>query len=149
MEHLRESLLGTYDIYMGRLAQRSNDVMKALTVLSAILLPSVVLAGVMGMNFKVGFFDESSYFFVGHRRDGRDGGRDPRDRALAGLARRPARRRPGPTQSRSTCSANPNSAPPSDRGRAQMRPPIAAIRRAHTNRPIPAPLAVRAVPGER
>ena len=64
VEHLRESLLGTYDIYMGRLAQRSNDVMKALTVLSAILLPSVVLAGVMGMNFKVAFFDESSYFFV-------------------------------------------------------------------------------------
>jgi Mg2+ and Co2+ transporter CorA len=63
-EGLRESLLGTYDIYMGRLAQRSNDVMKALTVLSAILLPSVVLAGVMGMNFKVAFFDESSYFFV-------------------------------------------------------------------------------------
>jgi magnesium transporter len=64
IEHLRESLLGTYDIYMGRLAQRSNDVMKALTVLSAILLPSVVLAGVMGMNFKVGFFDDPSFFFV-------------------------------------------------------------------------------------
>ena len=64
VEHLRESMLGTYDIYMGRLAQRSNDVMKALTVLSAILLPSVVLAGVMGMNFKVGFFDDSSWFFV-------------------------------------------------------------------------------------
>jgi magnesium transporter len=64
VEHLRDSLLGTYDIYMGRLAQRSNDVMKALTVLSAILLPSVVLAGVMGMNFKVGFFDDPSFFFV-------------------------------------------------------------------------------------
>jgi magnesium transporter len=64
VERLRESLLGTYDVYMGRLTQRSNDVMKALTVLSAILLPSVVLAGVMGMNFKVAFFDESWYFFV-------------------------------------------------------------------------------------
>jgi magnesium transporter len=64
VEHLRESLLGTYDVYMGRLSQRSNDVMKALTILSAILLPSVVLAGVMGMNFKVGFFDDPSFFFV-------------------------------------------------------------------------------------
>lgn len=64
VEHLRESLLGTYDIYMGRLAQRSNDVMKVLTILSAILLPSVVLAGVMGMNFKAGFFDEPANFFV-------------------------------------------------------------------------------------
>jgi magnesium transporter len=49
---------------MGRLAQRSNDVVKVLTILSAILLPSVVLAGVMGMNFKAGFFDEPSNFFV-------------------------------------------------------------------------------------
>jgi magnesium transporter len=64
VERLRESLIGTYDIYMGRLSQRTNDVMKALTVLSAILLPSVVLAGVMGMNFKVGFFDDPSFFFV-------------------------------------------------------------------------------------
>ena len=30
-----------------------------------------------------------------------------------------------------------------------MRPPIAAIKRAHTNRPIPAPDAEPAVPGER
>jgi magnesium transporter len=64
VEHLRESLLGTYDIYMGRLSQRSSDVMKVLTILSAVLLPSVVLAGVMGMNFKAGFFDEPSNFFV-------------------------------------------------------------------------------------
>jgi magnesium transporter len=64
VERLRDALLGTYDIYMGRLAQRSNDVMKVLTILSAVLLPSVVLAGVMGMNFKVPFFDESSNFFL-------------------------------------------------------------------------------------
>lgn len=63
VERLRDSLLGTYDIYMGRLAQRSSDVMKVLTILSAVLLPSVVLAGVMGMNFKLAFFDESTNFF--------------------------------------------------------------------------------------
>ena len=38
--------------------------MKALTVLSAILLPSVVLAGIMGMNFALPFFDEPSNFFI-------------------------------------------------------------------------------------
>ena len=64
VERLRDSLLGTYDIYMGRLAQRSNDVMKVLTILSAILLPSVVLAGVMGMNFKLPLFDASANFYV-------------------------------------------------------------------------------------
>jgi Mg2+ and Co2+ transporter CorA len=38
--------------------------MKVLTLLSAVLLPAVVLAGVMGMNFKLPFFDEESNFFV-------------------------------------------------------------------------------------
>ncbi len=61
---LREALLGTYDIHMGRAAQRANDVMKALTMLSALLLPAVVLAGIMGMNFKLRFFDEPRNFFV-------------------------------------------------------------------------------------
>lgn len=64
IEMLRESLLGTYDIHMGRVAQRANDVMRSLTLLSAILLPAVVLAGIMGMNFEVGFFETPANFFV-------------------------------------------------------------------------------------
>ena len=60
----RESLLGTYDIHMGRAAQRANDVMKVLTLLSAVLLPGVVLAGIMGMNFDLAFFDTAGNFFV-------------------------------------------------------------------------------------
>jgi Mg2+ and Co2+ transporter CorA len=38
--------------------------MKALTILNAILLPAVVVAGVMGMNFKLGFFDQDTNFWV-------------------------------------------------------------------------------------
>ena len=53
IEALRDGLLGTFDIHMGRVSQRANDVMSALTLLSAVLLPAVVLAGVMGMNFKL------------------------------------------------------------------------------------------------
>ena len=64
VEGLRDSLLGTYDVHMGRVAQRANDVMKVLTILSALLLPAVVLAGVMGMNFKLPFFDAPENFFV-------------------------------------------------------------------------------------
>ena len=64
IDSLRDGLLGTYDIHMGRVSQRANDVMKTLTLLSAVLLPAVVLAGVMGMNFKVPFFDEPGNFFV-------------------------------------------------------------------------------------
>jgi magnesium transporter len=65
VESLRDALLGTYEVYMGRAAQHANDTMKALTVLSAVLLPAVVLAGIMGMNFKLGFFDDpTNVWFV-------------------------------------------------------------------------------------
>lgn len=64
VESLRTGLLGTFDIHMGRVTQRANDVMRALTLLSAVLLPSVVLAGIMGMNFSVGFFEEPTNFWL-------------------------------------------------------------------------------------
>ena len=64
VENLRELLLGTFDIHMGRTAQDANDVMKVLTMLSAVLLPAVVLAGVMGMNFQLPFFDDTSNFWL-------------------------------------------------------------------------------------
>jgi len=49
---------------MGRVSQRANDVMKILTLLSAVLLPAVVLAGIMGMNFQMPFFDDTGNFFL-------------------------------------------------------------------------------------
>jgi Mg2+ and Co2+ transporter CorA len=64
VENARELLVGSFDLYLGRSSQRTNDVMKILTLVSAIALPGIVLAGVMGMNFKLGFFDEASNFFV-------------------------------------------------------------------------------------
>jgi Mg2+ and Co2+ transporter CorA len=38
--------------------------MRVLTVVSSVLLPSVVIAGVMGMNFQIGFFDDPANFIV-------------------------------------------------------------------------------------
>ena len=64
VQNARELLVGAFDVYMATSAQRSNDVMKALTILSAILLPAVVLAGVMGMNFKIGFFENPGNFWL-------------------------------------------------------------------------------------
>jgi Mg2+ and Co2+ transporter CorA len=37
--------------------------MKVLTLLSAVLLPAIVLAGIMGMNFKLPFFDDPNNFW--------------------------------------------------------------------------------------
>ena len=38
--------------------------MKALTLISAVVLPGVVLAGIMGMNFHLGFFDDPGNFYL-------------------------------------------------------------------------------------
>jgi magnesium transporter len=64
VENARELLVGSFDLYLGRASQRSNDVMKILTLVSAIALPGIVLAGVMGMNFKLPFFEDATNFFV-------------------------------------------------------------------------------------
>lgn len=62
--HAREMLIGTFDVHMTRTAQRTNDVMRVLTIASVVLLPSAVIAGVMGMNFKEPFFDNPAFFWI-------------------------------------------------------------------------------------
>lgn len=64
VDRTRELLVGSFDIYLGRSAQRSNDVMKTLTLVSAIALPAIVLAGIMGMNFSLPFFDDAPNFWL-------------------------------------------------------------------------------------
>jgi len=64
VENARELLVGSFDLYLGRSSQRTNDVVKVLTLVSSMALPAVVLAGVMGMNFHPGFFDNPTNFYV-------------------------------------------------------------------------------------
>ena len=64
VENARELLVGSFDLYLGRSSQRTNDVMKVLTLVSAIALPGIVLAGVMGMNFELPFFEEPGNFWL-------------------------------------------------------------------------------------
>ena len=64
IDALRDALLGTFDLHMARAAHRANDVMKTLTLLSAILLPAALVAGIMGMNFQLPMFDEPGNFWV-------------------------------------------------------------------------------------
>ena len=61
---VREMLIGVFDVHMTRTAQRTNDIMRVLTLASVILLPAVVLAGIMGMNFRVFFFDDPNVFWL-------------------------------------------------------------------------------------
>jgi magnesium transporter len=62
--NVREMLIGTFDVHMTRTAQRTNDIVRVLTWTSVILLPAVVVAGVMGMNFQVPLFDRPELFYV-------------------------------------------------------------------------------------
>jgi magnesium transporter len=60
----RESVVGSFDVLMTQVGQRTNDIMKTLTLVSLLLLPGTLLAGVLGMNFKVGLFDHPELFWV-------------------------------------------------------------------------------------
>ena len=60
----KESTFGSFDLLVARLGQRTNDIMKVLTLVTVVLLPATVLAGIMGMNFQVGLFDEVWGFWV-------------------------------------------------------------------------------------
>ena len=60
----KDSTRGSFDLLVARIGQRTNDIMKLLTLVTVILLPASVLAGIMGMNFKLGFFDLTWMFWT-------------------------------------------------------------------------------------
>ena len=60
----REAIVGSFDVLIARGGHRTNEIMKVLTLTSVILLPGALIAGVMGMNFKIGLFDETVMFWV-------------------------------------------------------------------------------------
>ena len=48
----REQLSTLRDLYLSSISQRTNDIMRVLTVISAIILPMTLIAGIYGMNFQ-------------------------------------------------------------------------------------------------
>ena len=51
-ESYRDLVAGLFEIHFTVIATRTNDVMKTLAVLSAIILPLTLIAGIYGMNFE-------------------------------------------------------------------------------------------------
>jgi magnesium transporter len=49
---LRDTLSGAMEAYLSVVANRTNEIMRVLTVFSAILLPLTLIAGIYGMNFE-------------------------------------------------------------------------------------------------
>jgi magnesium transporter len=54
VETFRELSSGLLDIYMSSVANKTNDVMKVLTVVTTIFAPLTFIAGIYGMNFEPG-----------------------------------------------------------------------------------------------
>src|SRR3954462_2984052 len=61
VEMQRDLLTGAMDIYLSSVANRTNEVMKVLTILGTIALPVVVISGFFGMNTKGLPFVDSPY----------------------------------------------------------------------------------------
>ena len=60
----RDSVVGSFDVLIARTGHRTNEIMKVLTLASVLLLPGALVAGVLGMNFKVGLFEHAELFWV-------------------------------------------------------------------------------------
>jgi magnesium transporter len=52
VETLRDTVSGLLDLYLSSVSQRTNEIMKVLTVMATIFIPLTFLAGVYGMNFQ-------------------------------------------------------------------------------------------------
>lgn len=64
VEHAREIIIGTFELFMTGTAQSTNDTMKILTLVTVISGFLGVIAGVMGMNFEVDFYKSGLVGFL-------------------------------------------------------------------------------------
>jgi magnesium transporter len=48
----RDQMAGTMEAYLSVIANRTNEIMKVLTIFSAVMLPLTLIAGIYGMNFE-------------------------------------------------------------------------------------------------
>lgn len=61
---VRSSIVSSFDVLIARTGHHTNEIMKVLTLASVILLPGTLVAGVLGMNFKVGLFQHTFLFWA-------------------------------------------------------------------------------------
>ena len=52
IETYRDLLSGSLDIYLSAVANRTNEVMKVLTIWGTVALPLVIITGFFGMNLR-------------------------------------------------------------------------------------------------
>jgi Mg2+ and Co2+ transporter CorA len=64
VESARELVIGSFELFATRTAQRTNETMRVLTFVTVLLGSLAVLAGVLGMNFQAPVFDTGTRGFV-------------------------------------------------------------------------------------
>jgi magnesium transporter len=52
LESAKEAVNGAFDLYVSQVSRRTNDIMKVLAVVSAVLLPTTVILGFFGTSFQ-------------------------------------------------------------------------------------------------
>lgn len=60
----RDAVVGSFEVLIASSGQRTNDIMKILTLVSVLILPGSLIAGVLGMNFRLSFFDDTTNFWI-------------------------------------------------------------------------------------
>jgi magnesium transporter len=64
LEHARDNVTGSYNLYISNVSYRTNQELRVLTFLSAVLLPMTVITGVFGTNFKMAEYDFFEGFYA-------------------------------------------------------------------------------------
>jgi magnesium transporter len=52
LENYRDVTSGLMEVYLSSISNRTNEIMKVLTILTAVFIPMTLIAGIYGMNFK-------------------------------------------------------------------------------------------------
>ncbi|MBA2467216.1 MAG: hypothetical protein H0V46_06400 [Sphingomonas sp.] len=63
VEHTRDLVVGSFELFASRTAQQTNELVKVLTFLTAVIGFCAAIAGVFGMNFETGFFASGDFGF--------------------------------------------------------------------------------------
>ena len=63
VENTRDLVVGSFELFTTRSAERTNDTMRVLTFVTVLLGSLAVVAGALGMNFKTPFFDTGDHGF--------------------------------------------------------------------------------------
>ncbi|MFA6987177.1 MAG: CorA family divalent cation transporter, partial [Arenimonas sp.] len=56
LDNARNLVIGSFELLSARAAQKTNETMRALTFVTVLMGSLALIAGVMGMNFELGFF---------------------------------------------------------------------------------------------